>query len=72
MSYTLALGRPELYPQTPVRVSGFKPDIDALSWLAKRVTHTIADGGFTTALELEVRGDPTTERHRAHFGRVRG
>jgi phage protein D len=67
MSYTLALGRPDVYPEIPVYVSGFKPDIDALSWLAKKVTHTIADGGYTTQLELEVLDDPTTKRHRSHF-----
>ncbi|SDE41996.1 phage late control D family protein [Paraburkholderia lycopersici] len=67
LSYTLALGRPDLYPEIPVYVSGFKPEIDALPWLAKKVTHTIADGGYTTQLELEVNGDPVTDRHRSHF-----
>jgi phage protein D len=67
MDYTLALGRPDLYPELPVYLSGFKPDIDDESWLAKRVRHTIADGGYTTALELEMRDDPTSDRHRNHF-----
>jgi len=67
MSYTLALGRPDAYPGIPVYVSGFKPEIDAISWLAKKVTHTIADGGYTTALELEMRDDPTSSRHRSNF-----
>jgi phage protein D len=67
MSYTLALGRPDLYPEIPVYLTGFKPVIDEQSWLAKKVTHTIADGGFTTALELEMRDDPTSDRHRSHF-----
>ncbi|WP_211708448.1 phage late control D family protein [Paraburkholderia aspalathi] len=67
MNYTLALGRPDLYPEIPVYLNGFKPDIDALSWLAKKVTHTIADGGYATQLELEVRDDPTSDRHRSHF-----
>ncbi|KWC22744.1 late control protein [Burkholderia ubonensis] len=67
MSYTLALGRPELFPEMPVVVSGFKPEIDETPWLVKKATHTIGDGGFTTALELEVRDDPTTDRHRSHF-----
>jgi phage protein D len=71
MSYTLALGRPELYPEMPVVVSGFKPEIESTPWLVKKATHTIGEGGFTTALELEMREDPTTTRHRSHF-RKRG
>ncbi|MFP6558132.1 phage late control D family protein [Paraburkholderia sp. B3] len=67
MSYTLALGRPDLYPEVPVYLNGFKPDIDNESWLAKKVRHSIADGGYTTALELETRDDPTSGRHRSHF-----
>jgi phage protein D len=67
MDYTLALGRPDLYPEIPVYLNGFKPDIDAQSWLAKKVKHSIGDGGYTTALELETRDDPTSDRHRSHF-----
>jgi mRNA interferase RelE/StbE len=52
-----------------VTVSGFKPEIDETPWLMKRATHTLGDGGFTTALELEVRDDPTKDRHRSHFRR---
>jgi len=68
MSYALALGRAELFPEMPVTVVGFKPDIDETPWLVKQVTHTITgDAGFTSQLELEVRDDPTTDRHRSHF-----
>jgi phage protein D len=67
MSYELAIGRAELFPEMPVTVAGFKPEIDDTPWLVKQVTHTIGDGGFTSALELEVRDDPTTDRHRSHF-----
>ena len=69
MSYTLALGRPELFPELPVTVSGFKPEIDATPWLIEKVTHSIGEGGFTSSLELEVRNDPTSRRHRSHFAR---
>lgn len=69
MSYTLALGRPDLFPEQSVIVSGFKPEIDATPWLIKQVTHIIGESGFTSALELEVRDDPTTDRHRSHFRR---
>lgn len=39
-SITLALGRADLFPETPVRVSGFKRVIDEQSWLISKV-HTI-------------------------------
>lgn len=67
MDYTLALGRAEIFPELPVTVSGFKPEIDGTPWLVKKATHTIEDGGFSTRLELEMRDDPTTSRHRSHF-----
>jgi uncharacterized protein len=67
LSYSLALGRAELFPELPVRVSGFKPEIDATPWLVKRVTHTLGEDGFVSTLELEVHGDPTTVRHRSRF-----
>lgn len=52
MSYTLALGRPELYPEQTGQVLGIKPEIDAAKWLIKTATHTLQDG-LTTVLELE-------------------
>ncbi|WP_338862889.1 phage late control D family protein [Mycetohabitans rhizoxinica] len=67
LSYTLAHGRAELFPEMPVTVSGFKPEIDETPWLVKQALHTIGEAGFTTELELEVHGDPTTNRHRSHF-----
>ncbi|WP_350307372.1 phage late control D family protein [Photorhabdus viridis] len=54
-SIQLALGRADLYPETPVKVIGFKPEIDEAEWTITRATHTINQGGFTTALELEVK-----------------
>ncbi|WP_181439868.1 phage baseplate assembly protein V [Paraburkholderia silvatlantica] len=70
LDYTLALGQAEIFPELPVTVSGFKAEIDETPWLVKKATHAIGDGGFTTALELEVRDDPTTDRHRSHFRKV--
>lgn len=53
-AYTLALGRADLYPEQHVRVSGFKPEIDAIDWLIVKTTHTITgSAGFTTQLEME-------------------
>ena len=67
LSYTLARGRADLFPESPVDVSGFKPEIDQTPWIVKSNTHTIGEDGFKTALELEVFDDPTTDRHRSHF-----
>ncbi|MDF3821697.1 phage late control D family protein [Leptospira sp. 96542] len=54
LTLTLAEGLPLLGPQTPVRVQGFKPEIDADGWLCVNVTHTLNDGGWTTQTELEL------------------
>ena len=54
MSFTLARGRADLYPEQKLRVSGFKPEVDETKWLLAKATHTISpSNGFTTALELE-------------------
>jgi phage protein D len=50
----LALGRPELYPERPMSLSGFKPEIDARSWLISEAEHTLSgEGGLGTRLKLE-------------------
>lgn len=56
-SITLAKGRPELFPELPATVVGFKPQIDALPWLLTKVTHNLSDSGYTNQLELEVKAD---------------
>jgi phage protein D len=53
-SLTLAMGRADLYPETPVKVNGFKQVIDAQPWLISKVTHSLSRGGFSTQLEFEV------------------
>lgn len=54
-SISLALGRADLYPETPVAVSGFKSIIDEQAWIITKVTHALSNNGYTTDLELEVR-----------------
>ncbi|HBC8830557.1 TPA: phage late control D family protein [Citrobacter freundii] len=54
-SISLAMGRADLYPETPVRVTGFKRVIDEQSWIITKVTHSLSNSGFTTSLELEVK-----------------
>ena len=54
-SITLATGRADLFPETPVAVKGFKRVIDEQAWIISRVVHSLNGGGFTTGLELEVK-----------------
>lgn len=54
-SITLAIGRPELFPEVPVTVKGFKPIIDSTKWILARATHSLGDGGLTTQIELEMK-----------------
>lgn len=54
-SMTLANGVPDLIPETPVQLSGFKAGIDSTEWLITRVTHNISDGGYTTQVECELK-----------------
>jgi hypothetical protein len=46
MAYTLALGRADLYPEPRITLRGFKPEIDAITWLIhhhrQRRTHHAA------------------------------
>jgi phage protein D len=48
------MGRANITPETPVRVSGFKKVIDAQAWIVSKATHSLSNSGFTTALEFEV------------------
>ncbi|WP_140918799.1 phage late control D family protein [Limnobaculum xujianqingii] len=54
-SINLDRGRPELFPDQPAVVTGFKSTIDSGEWTITRCVHDIGTGGFTTSLELEVR-----------------
>ena len=54
-SISLAMGRADLYPETPVAVKGFKRVIDEQAWTITKVTHSLNDNGYTTTLELEVK-----------------
>jgi phage protein D len=54
-SLNLAFGEPDLMPETPIELSGFKAEIDATNWLITRVTHNLSDGGFTSQIECELK-----------------
>ncbi|MEC5345094.1 phage late control D family protein [Brenneria populi] len=53
-SITLAMGRADLFPETPVQVKGFKQVIDEQAWTITKVEHSLSNNGYTTALSLEV------------------
>ncbi|MBI5917805.1 MAG: peptidoglycan-binding protein [Nitrosomonadales bacterium] len=54
-SINLAQGRPELIPDQPASVQGFKPAIDNTDWILIKVTHFLTENGLTTQLALEIR-----------------
>ena len=54
-SISLAIGRADLFPETPIAVKGFKRVIDEQSWIISRVVHNLNGNGYTTGLELEVK-----------------
>lgn len=56
LSFDLALGRPDLFPETKVTAKGFKPEIDAEKWLIASISHRIGSSGFTTSIDMEVVG----------------
>ncbi|MCK3655821.1 hypothetical protein A4G19_08640 [Pasteurellaceae bacterium Macca] len=58
LNLDLPEGQPELFPEIPVQVSGFKPEIDATEWIIKQVEHSLStDSGYTMRLELEMKVD---------------
>ena len=57
-SMQLAEGRADLYTEMPVKVQGFKKQIDDAEWTITTLTHTVtADNGFTTSVDFEVKID---------------
>ncbi|RAI69278.1 phage late control D family protein [Pseudomonas fluorescens] len=54
LSYTLAMGRPDLIPELTYTLQGVKSEIDEIIWYGGNVQHSLsADGGYTMSLELE-------------------
>ncbi|WP_239993259.1 contractile injection system protein, VgrG/Pvc8 family [Neisseria meningitidis] len=50
---TLAAGRPDIAPESPVILQGFKVEIDAEKWVGAEAVHTLDSGGYTTAVKLK-------------------
>lgn len=60
----LAEGRPDLYPETPVWLIGWKPQIDATPWVITEVVHRLTDTAYTQALTMEIRSaEPSLPPH---------
>lgn len=54
LSYTLAMGRPDLIPELTYTLQGVKEEIDEIIWYGGNVEHSLtADGGYTVSLDLE-------------------
>lgn len=52
----LAYGRPDLYPERPITLTGFKPEIDARQWIVAEASHTLdGSGGLKSKLTLEAK-----------------
>lgn len=54
LSYTLAVGRPDLIPELTYTLQGVKDEIDEIIWYGGNVQHNLSpDNGYTMNLELE-------------------
>ena len=54
MELTLAHGNPELFPQMPINLDGWKASIDEVQWQLWEVVHSINGSGFVSRVRLEV------------------
>jgi phage protein D len=50
----LAIGRPDIFPEMPVKLAGWSDAITAYEWIVAKATHKLdGNGGYLTSLELE-------------------
>lgn len=52
-SITTAFGIPSISTESPVKLDGFKPQVDKLNWIVEKATHTYSESGLTMHIELE-------------------
>ncbi len=55
LGISAATAHPELFPELPVSVSGFKPEIDAAKWIITKCTHSLSGDKFTSTFEFELK-----------------
>lgn len=53
LTLNLAVGRADLFAEQPLITQGFKPQIDAVRWFIKEITHTLDDNGYTCRIACE-------------------
>jgi len=54
MTLKLAYGRPDLFPERPIKLTGFKEEINARRWIIAECSHSMdGSGGSATSLTLE-------------------
>jgi len=57
MTLTIAYGRPDITPERPIVLTGFKKEINDRDWLVSEASHTMdGTGGLRTSLTLEATG----------------
>jgi len=61
LGISAAIAHPELFPELPVSVSGFKPEIDATKWIITKCTHNLAGDKFTSTFDLELKPDALSD-----------
>ncbi|MNG64294.1 phage late control protein GPD [compost metagenome] len=53
-SITTAYGIPKISTESPVKLQGFKGEVDKLKWIVEKATHSFTkNGGLATQLDLE-------------------
>lgn len=55
-SLELAEGDPRLMPETPLRLRGWKAEIDATPWIITEVTHELTEDAYTSGVQMEILG----------------
>ncbi len=55
MSMDLAYGRPDIYPESPITLTGFKDEIMARKWIVAEASHSM-DGSRALVTKLELEG----------------
>ena len=53
MEITLAEGRADIIPESPITLNGWKFPMDTINWIISEIRHSINDSGFTSQIKLE-------------------
>ncbi|MBC7952249.1 MAG: hypothetical protein H7Z12_10595 [Rhodospirillaceae bacterium] len=51
-TFTLSVGEPSAFAESPLALSKFDPELDG-RWVAAKVSHSFSGSGFTTSIEAE-------------------